>query len=149
MRKIIDAKKPHVVVVPRKSKVVILRTPSPLDGFGYEVLDRPDGKKAYRCVSDIKSLMNEERLMQLNPQYVKQMFDAVRGSDVDTSGLSDDVLMNAIKSRYIQSNADVYNYTRAIQDDINYEVAEIKLRAQEMQAAQAAQAVSQQSVEPS
>ena len=87
--------------------------------------------------------------MQLNPQYVKQMLDAVRGSDVDTSGLSDDVLMGAIKSRYIQSNADVYNYTRAIQDDINSEVGEIKLRAQQMQAAQAAQAASQQPVEPS
>ena len=142
MRQIIPGDKPVTLPKLERSKTVIYRTPSPLDGFLFEQYPLPDGTVAFRKVSDIKMLLNEDRLAQLNPTYVQQMLAAVRSSSVDTSQFSDEQLIESIKSRYIQSNADVYNYTRMLQSEIDSVVADIKAKAEARMAVAAAQEVS-------
>ena len=139
MRQIIACDKPVTIPKLERSKTVIYRTPSPLDGFLFEQYPLPDGKVAFRKVSDIKMLLNEDRLAQLNPTYVQQMLSAIRSSSVDTSQFTDEQLIESIKSRYIQSNADVYNYTRALQSEIDSVVADIRAEAEARLAVAAAQ----------
>lgn len=139
MRQVIPADKPVTLPKLERSKTVIYRTPSPLDGFLFEQYPLPDGTVAFRKVSDIKMLLNEDRLAQLNPTYVQQMLSAVRSSSVDTSQFTDEQLIESIKSRYIQSNADVYNYTRMLQSEIDSVVSDIKAKAEARMAVTAAQ----------
>lgn len=118
---------------PKALKTVILRTPSPLDNFQTEVLEKREGKKVIFVTSDVALLFNQQRLMQLNPMILDQLVGNLRQAKPD-SKLSDEQLIGALKSRYIQSNADVYAWTRAVQADLENTISSIEAEA----AAQAA-----------
>lgn len=114
------------------SKVHVLRTPSPLDEFQTEVVE--DGKKKIMFItSDIAILFNQQRLMNLNPAVIQELTQNLKRQKPDMR-LSDEQLFGALKSRYIQSNADVYAWSRAIQADLDGTISSIEAEA----AAQAA-----------
>ena len=106
------------------SKVGIYRTPQPVDEFRAEVVEYPDKSVSVRYVSDLKMFFNQQRLSQLSPQYVQQMLQSAKKSD-NSAGLSDEQLIDGLKSRYIQSNADMYAYTRWLNDNIDSVVKDI------------------------
>ena len=106
------------------SKVGIYRTPQPVDEFRAEVVKQPDKSVSVRYVSDLKMFFNQQRLNQLSPQYIQQMLQSARKSD-NSFGLSDEQLIAGLKSRYIQSNADMYAYTRWLNDNIDSVVKDI------------------------
>lgn len=114
------------------SRVHVLRTPSPLDEFQTEVVE--DGKKKIMFItSDIAILFNQQRLMNLNPAVIQELTQNLKCQKPNMN-LTDEQLFGALKSRYIQSNADIYAWSRAIQADLDSTISSIEAEA----AAQAA-----------
>ena len=112
--------------VPRDNPVIILHQAQPTDIFLVE--KRTVGSKrlnAYFCTSDIRIFFNQQRLSQLSPTVLSNMLSMARTSSL-SDGLTDAQLVDGLKSRYIQSQADVYNYTRYLQESIDSEVSRIK-----------------------
>ena len=116
-----------------KAPTFILRTPSPLDEFQVEVLSVGKEEEIMFISSDIALLFNQQRLMQLSPAILDQLVSNMKQSKPNIK-LSDEQLFGALKSRYIQSNADVYAWTRAVQADLDSTISSIEAEA----AAQAA-----------
>lgn len=131
------------VEVPSKGKAptFILRTPSPLDEFQTETLETPNGDIMF-ITSDIAVLFNQQRLMQLSPMVLEQMVSNMKKAKPDLN-LSDEQLFGALKSRYIQSNADLYAWTRAVQADLDNTISSIEAEAA-AQAAKTAEAAAGQ-----
>lgn len=123
----------HVEAPKTASRVVIMRTPSPLDEFQTEVLETGKNQKIMFITSDIAILFNQQRLMNLNPAVIQELTQNMKRQKPDLK-LSDEQLFGALKSRYIQSNADLYAWSRSIQADLDNEIASIEAEA----AAQAA-----------
>lgn len=116
------------------SRIHVLRTPSPLDEFQTEVVE--DGKKKITFItSDIAILFNQQRLMNLNPAVIQELTQNMKRQKPNMD-LTDEQLFGALKSRYIQSNADIYAWSRAIQADLDSTISSIEAEA----AAQAAAA---------
>ena len=114
------------------SRIHVLRTPSPLDEFQTEVVE--DGKKKITFItSDIAILFNQQRLMNLNPAVIQELTQNMKRQKPNMN-LTDEQLFGALKSRYIQSNADIYAWSRAIQADLDSTISSIEAEA----AAQAA-----------
>ena len=61
--------------------------------------------------------------------------------------LSDEQLIGALKSRYIQSNADVYAWTRVVQADLDNTISSIEAEAAAQAAKTAEAAAGQESGE--
>lgn len=106
-------------------KIGITRTKSPMDAFQVEKVSVSDDKEAIFVVSDIYTLMNQQRLMNLPPMYLENLVTNLK-SQSPVINLSDEQLLGSLKSRYIQSNADLYNWTRSIQFDLDNVVDSIK-----------------------
>lgn len=125
------------------NRVAIVRTPSPVDAFTYEEIKKSNGKSRVHIVNDIGILFNQQRLMQINPMMLQNWLGQARQASPD-DGLTDDQILSVIKSRYIQSNADIYNWTRALGEQIDGIVAEAKANKEAEEAAKAAQQQQQQ-----
>ena len=86
----------------------------------------------------------QQRLMQLNPAILDQLVSNMKQSKPDIK-LSDEQLIGALKSRYIQSNADVYAWTRAVQADLDSTISSIEAEATAQVAKTAEAAAGQES----
>ena len=128
----------RTIAVDKASSVMIARTPSAVDSFLCEIDDKPDGGKITFMVSDIGVLFNQQRIMSLNPQFLHDLVARMKQSSPSLD-VSDDVLMSSLKSRYIQSNADVYTWYSQINADIDAAIADIKTEQEKVKAAAAAQ----------
>lgn len=135
------------VEMPSKGKAptFILRTPAPLDEFQTETLETPNGNIMF-ITSDIAVLFNQQRLMQLSPMVLEQMVSNMKKAKPDLK-LSDEQLIGALKSRYIQSNADLYAWTRAVQADLDNTISSIEAEAAAQAAKTAEAAAGQESGE--
>lgn len=140
--KVFDTVHPIPQPVSKDAKVFIARTASPVDSFLIEEVERKPGVKTTFIVNDIGILFNQQRLMQLNPMLLQKWLGVARKSSVDTSNLSDDDLIKYMKSRYVQSPADVLSWSRYLQNEIDTVVADAvaKKKAEEEAAAAAAAA---------
>ena len=126
-------------------KIAIVRTPSPVDAFSYEEIKKSNGKSRIHVVNDIGILFNQQRLMQINPMMLQNWLSLARQASPD-DGLSDEQILSVIKSRYIQSNADIYNWTRMLGDQIEAIIAEAKSNKEGEEAAKAADIQPQEAV---
>lgn len=113
--------------------VVITRTPSPLDEFQTETLSVGKDREVMFITSDIAILFNQQRLMNLNPAVIQELTQNMKRQKPNMN-LTDEQLFGALKSRYIQSNADVYAWSRSIQADLDGTISSMEAEA----AAQAA-----------
>lgn len=118
---------------PEANPVVITRTPSPLDEFQTETLSVGKDREIMFVTSDIAILFNQQRLMNLNPAVIQELTQNMKRQKPNMN-LTDEQLFGALKSRYIQSNADIYAWSRAIQADLDGTISSIEAEA----AAQAA-----------
>lgn len=116
-------------------RVAIMRTPSPLDEFQTEVLKIGKDEEVLFITSDVAVLFNQQRLMNLNPAVIQELTQNMKRQKPNMK-LSDEQLFGALKSRYIQSNADLYAWSRSIQADLDNTISSIEAEA----AAQAAAA---------
>ena len=124
---------------PEANPVVITRTPSPLDEFQTETLSVGKDRKIMFITSDIAVLFNQRRLMNLNPAVIQELTQNMKRQKPNMN-LTDEQLFGALKSRYIQSNADVYAWSRAIQADLDGTISSIEaeVAAQAAKTAEAA-----------
>ena len=127
---------------PSALKTAIMRTPSALDSFQIEKLSVGKNEEIMFVSSDIALLFNQQRLMQLNPMILEQLVGNLKQAKPQMK-LTDEQLLGALKSRYIQSNADVYAWTRAVQADLDSTVSSIEAEAA-AQAAKTAEAAAGQ-----
>lgn len=118
---------------PEANPVVITRTPSPLDEFQTETLSVGKDREIMFITSDIAILFNQQRLMNLNPAVIQELTQNMKRQKPNMN-LTDEQLFGALKSRYIQSNADIYAWSRSIQADLDGTISSIEAEA----AAQAA-----------
>lgn len=107
-----------------QGKVYVYRTPDPLDEFLFDERVNKHGKVRV-FGTDVSLLFNQQRLMQLDPKTVNDLVANFRKVP-DTPKVSDEVLRSTIVSRYVQSNADVYAYTRSVNADLEGYVAKMK-----------------------
>lgn len=105
--------------------ITITRTPSALDSFQVEEYETGKDSKVVFITSDISVLFNQQRLASLNPMVIQQMADNMKRAKPDLK-LSDEQLFGALKSRYIQSNADLYAWSRSVQSDLANEIAALE-----------------------
>ena len=120
-------------------RVAIMRTPSPLDDFQTEVLKTGKNEEVLFITSDIAVLFNQQRLMNLNPAVIQELTQNMKRQKPNMK-LSDEQLFGALKSRYIQSNADIYAWSRSIQADLDSTISSIEAEAaaQSLKSAEAA-----------
>lgn len=128
-----------------KNSTVIFRQPSPLDDFLVETLQvGPEETDVITFVtSDISVLFNQQRLMQLSPMALDKIVQQLKSS-APSVNLTDEQWMQSIKSRYIQSNCDLWQYTQSIQRNIDGTVKSIQEEIARQQAEQEAQQAAQQ-----
>lgn len=119
--------------------VVITRTPSPLDEFQTETLSVGKDREIMFITSDIAILFNQQRLMNLNPAVIQELTQNMKRQKPNMN-LTDEQLFGALKSRYIQSNADIYAWSRSIQLDLDSTISSIEAEAaaQSLKSAEAA-----------
>lgn len=113
---------------PSALKTAIMRTPSALDSFQIEKLSIGKNEEIMFVSSDIALLFNQQRLMQLNPMILEQLVGNLKQVKPQMK-LTDEQLMGALKSRYIQSNADIYAWSRAIKADLDNTISSIEAEA--------------------
>lgn len=126
----------------------IFRQPSPLDSFLVERIDHADGVERVFITTDLSVFFNQQRLMSLNPMAMQYIVNSVRKGAPDLN-MTDDQLMGAIKSRYIQSNADVWSYARAVENDIQAAVSDYQAEVAKQQAQKVEQQQTGQQVQAS
>lgn len=126
----------------------ILREPSVVDEFYQEkVFPSDDGTEAICIVDPIHVLLNQQRLDNLGATAVKSFLDSLAPKSNDLSELrskcSDDDLMTMVKSRHLQSPAEILSWCRYMNQNFEKFNAEVKALAE-----QQASATGQQLVEP-
>jgi hypothetical protein len=131
---------------PESSRVAIMRQPSALDTFQVETLSTGKEEDIMFISSDVALLFNQQRLMQLSPMVLEQLVGNLKQAKPQTK-LTDEQLFGALKSRYIQSNADLYSWTRSIQEDLTNTMNSIEAEAAAQAAKTAEAAAGQESGE--
>ena len=106
------------------AKVFIIRQSSPLDEFNTEVMVHGK-KKVTHITSDLRIFFNQQRLATLDPAYINQLVAQIRSRPAFGEDIPDDILIGAIKSRYIQSNADMHHYSLMLSDQTSEEYQRI------------------------
>lgn len=107
-----------------KPNVSVYRSSDILDPFRVvESVCPGTGEKVYTLVDDLYLLLEAEKKKRFSPDTLNSIIDSmsVHGSSFDSlrSKLSDDQLINLVKSRHIQSPSDVQawaNYLNSLAD---------------------------------
>lgn len=94
------------------------------------------GRKYFVHTSDVDLLFREEKLRKLNSFTLDGMVQNLKRNVSDLSDLSDDAILQTVKSRYIQSVSDVHEYTRQIMHDIDDVVEKAKFEQKRQQTLQ-------------
>lgn len=124
------------------AKVFITRVMSPLDEFNSEIMLHGK-RKIKHLTSDLRIFFNQQRLAQLDPQFLNQLATQISQRKSFGKNIPDNVLIEAIKSRYIQSNADMYHYSRTLTDASSQEFEAIQEQIESIKAAEASAEPSQ------
>ena len=102
---------------------VILREPSIVDEFYFETTKAPHGTlESVSVVDPIIMLFNQERLDSMGSMAAKMFIDSLSQRSNSMQELrkqcSDEDLMNLIKSRHLQSPAEILSWCRYMKDNI-------------------------------
>lgn len=117
-------------------KHTILRVPSVVDEFYFERSEPCDDSiESYSVCDPIFILFNQERLNNMGATAVKTFLDSLSPQSSALSELrskcSDEDLMTMVKSRHLQSPAEILSWCRYMNDNVNEFNSEVaKLVAQ-------------------
>lgn len=123
-------------------KNTIVPTIRPIDNL----IRRENADGSYRVVSDVTLLFNEDRL--LNDLGEDNLRNLVRSMQTNPSspyvdlGLSDEQLMETVKSRYLQSPSEVRGWLEQLVDKAEIVRSDYETLVEEVNAAAAAAAAS-------
>lgn len=100
-------------------KVVTAVTVDPvIQEFSYDEIVK--GRRKIKCVTnDIQVFFNQQRLMKLGQGALDRVLEIARTRPMlNRNKMSDKQLLGLVKSRYLQSPADLYNYALANQTQL-------------------------------
>ena len=118
-------------------KISITTQPTELDDFYHETVELSENESVTFITTDISLLFNQQRLMQVSPMALDRLVSNLKTMHPDSlKGFTDSQLASAVKSRYIQSAADMQDYMRSVMSDIDNEVESIQAKAAEIRAQQ-------------
>lgn len=129
-------------------KNTVVPTIRPID----DLIRRENADGSYRVVSDVTLLFNEDRL--LNDLGEDNLRNLVRSMQVNPAspyvdlGLSDEQLMETVKSRYLQSPSEVRGWLEQLVDKAEIVRSDYEALVEEANAAAAAAAASADSETP-
>ena len=130
--------------------ISIITQPTELDDFYHETVEVSEKESVTFITTDISLLFNQQRLMQASPLALDRLIKNLKSVRPDPlRGFTDDQLASAVKSRYIQSAADMQEYMRSVMMNTDEEIQAIQAKAAEIQAQQAKAAEIQAQQEPS
>lgn len=119
--------------------ISIVTQPTELDDFYHEVIEVSEEESVTFITTDISLLFNQQRLMQASPLALDRLVNNLKSARPDAlKGFTDDQLASAVKSRYIQSAADMQEYMRSVMMSTDEEIQAIQAKAAEIQAQQEA-----------
>ncbi len=117
--------------------ISITTQPTELDDFYHEKIEVLPGEFVTFITTDISLLFNQQRLMQASPLALDRLVNNLKSARPDTlKGYTDEQLASAVKSRYIQSAADMQDYMRTVMMNMDEEVANIQMKLAEQQNSQ-------------
>lgn len=119
--------------------ISIITQPTELDDFYHEVVEVSENESVTFITTDISLLFNQQRLMQASPLALDRLVNNLKSARPDPlKGFTDEQLASAVKSRYIQSAADMQEYMRSVMMNTDEEIQAIQAKAAEIQAQQEA-----------
>ena len=119
--------------------ISIITQPTELDDFYHEVIEISEKESVTFITTDISLLFNQQRLMQASPMALDRLVRNLKSARPDSlKGFTDDQLISAVKSRYIQSAADMQEYMRSVMMSTDEELQAIQAAAAELKAQQEA-----------
>lgn len=117
--------------------ISITTQPTELDDFYHEKIEVLPGESTTFITTDISLLFNQQRLMQASPLALDRLVNNLKSARPDAlKGYTDEQLASAVKSRYIQSAADMQDYMRTVMMNMDEEIADIQMKLAEQQNAQ-------------
>lgn len=117
--------------------ISIITQPTELDDFYHETVEVSEKESVTFITTDISLLFNQQRLMQASPLALDRLVNNLKSARPDPlKGFTDDQLASAVKSRYIQSAADMQEYMRSVMMNTDEEIQAILAKAAEIQAQQ-------------
>lgn len=117
--------------------ISIVTQPTELDDFYHEIVKFSEKESVTFITTDISLLFNQQRLMQASPLALDRLVNNLKSARPDAlKGFTDDQLASAVKSRYIQSAADMQDYMRSVMMNTDEEIQAIQAKSAEIQAQQ-------------
>lgn len=117
--------------------ISIITQPTELDDFYHEIVELSENESVTFITTDISLLFNQQRLMQASPKAIDRLVNNLKSARPDSlKNFTDDQLASAVKSRYIQSAADMQDYMRSVMANMDDEVEAIQMKAAEIQTQQ-------------
>ncbi len=111
------------------TKVAVACQPCATDILCVKEVTSRSGKKGLQFTSDVTVLFNQERLNKLSSTYIDELIRNVKSAPASPfKDLKDSDIKETIKSRYIQSPADIYNLQRQIMNEQEDFIKETKQR---------------------
>lgn len=93
-----------------------------------------DGSELMSIPNDISLAVSQQKLASFNPEIVKSIISEYSRSSSTLSqalkNIPDDTIMSSIKSRYIQSPADMSMYLRCLQNAVRDELDSIAVQVE-------------------
>lgn len=114
--------------------ISIVTQPTELDDFYHETIEVSEKESVTFITTDISLLFNQQRLMQASPLALDRLVNNLKSARPDAlKGFTDDQLISAVKSRYIQSAADMQEYMRSVMMSTDEEIQAIQSKIAEIQ----------------
>lgn len=114
----------HITVGRPNVRSVILAQASPVDCF---VSDRVDDD-CVRITNPLIMIINQKRLVGHSIDAIQQWLDCNPASNVDLSKYTSDQILDTIKSKYIQSPAELQSYLSYVESQLSDTAREILIK---------------------
>lgn len=107
--------------------ISIITCRTELDDFYHETIEASENESITFITTDVSLLFNQQRLMQASPKALDRLVNNLKSARPDNlRGYSDEQLISAVKSRYIQSAADMQDYMRSVMMNTDEEIQRIQ-----------------------
>lgn len=120
-------------------RLIISVQPRLIDSLLAETRETPSGESYTFVPNDITLLVEQQKLMHFNPRDVQAVIDSFARSSTGLSdalkGLSDEQILSTVKSRYIQSAADMRSYAETLSRQVRDVLTDMQQKALEAQEA--------------
>ena len=122
-RRFINPEENTAVLIPIDLKCTELREPSVVDEFHRDPIFNENGEESVSFSDPIYILFNQQRLNKLGSSATQSFFDSLQPKSDALAELrnkcSDDDLMKMVKSRHLQSPAEILAWCRYMEQNVD------------------------------